>query len=917
MAETDGSIVLTVTIDSSQIQSGIQNIVSDINKQVQAEGKNVIAVEKVNQAKAKTQQEQQKVLLNEEKLAQEKEKTRQQEEKTKQAVEQTKQATEKTTTAQNKLKSASSSTLTVVKQLATQLGIIFSVRQIIQFTNESSKLASQTEANVARLSELYGSAAKSVYDFANANANAFGMSKTAAYDAAADYGNIFTTFASGAESAELTQQMLQATAVIASKTGRTYDDVFEKIRSGLYGNTRAIDDLGLSVRQSSLEQTKAYQKISNNGTRSWNSLTDAELQNARALGIIEQATEKYGDTVLESSALVRSRLNAAWEDFKSSWGSIVNVVLVPIMSALTKILNFITSIINKLTGGYDELIGQQDNVESSQNKITDAVDETNESVQDLLASFDELNVVNEDTASTISSSSSSGQPSTDDGSQLKTVETGVSKTLATIMGVVSGALIAIGLILMFTGHIGWGIGFIIAGAATVGATIYQILQGIDPSQILSALEGLMEGIMMSLLAVGVILLFTGHIALAVGFILAGAIIAGVKEIFGDGGDPTTTPKEKLLELAHFIAKCLVCIGVILLFMGHIGWGLGFIILGASAEYMVTEYEKGTFTTFEEAKEKLFDLMDTVGKSLMAVGLILCFLGLPAFGINLMIAGFAILRIKDIAKDADEGNWDGITDKITNFLEGLIVLLVTKELVKNWNKLVTGFSKFGSAIQGMNLTTMGQVVGILGAIVLLCSAFNELNNLVNNWDDMTPSERLISALKILGSVLLACAVAALVFQGSWSFGIGVVAAVGGILLGVSALIGGLSSTSLDTSNLIPEINTDNVDMGNLYKIDANGDSPLPALAKGAVIPANHEFLAILGDQKHGTNIEAPADLIKQMVSEALDERGYTGQQSDTIVTVPVYLGTRQIAEEVIKVSEAKGTQLVKGGFAYAR
>jgi hypothetical protein len=45
--------------------------------------------------------------------------------------------------------------------------------------------------------------------------------------------------------------------------------------------------------------------------------------------------------------------------------------------------------------------------------------------------------------------------------------------------------------------------------------------------------------------------------------------------------------------------------------------------------------------------------------------------------------------------------------------------------------------------------------------------------------------------------------------------------------------------------------------------------LPRLAQGAVIPANHEFAAILGDQTHGTNIEAPLDTIKQAVAEELN------------------------------------------------
>jgi hypothetical protein len=42
--------------------------------------------------------------------------------------------------------------------------------------------------------------------------------------------------------------------------------------------------------------------------------------------------------------------------------------------------------------------------------------------------------------------------------------------------------------------------------------------------------------------------------------------------------------------------------------------------------------------------------------------------------------------------------------------------------------------------------------------------------------------------------------------------------------------------------------------------------IPRLAQGAVIPPNREFMAVLGDQKSGTNIEAPLDTIRQAVGE---------------------------------------------------
>ena len=44
--------------------------------------------------------------------------------------------------------------------------------------------------------------------------------------------------------------------------------------------------------------------------------------------------------------------------------------------------------------------------------------------------------------------------------------------------------------------------------------------------------------------------------------------------------------------------------------------------------------------------------------------------------------------------------------------------------------------------------------------------------------------------------------------------------------------------------------------------------IPLLASGAVIPPNAPFTAVLGDQKHGTNVEAPLETIKQALREVL-------------------------------------------------
>lgn len=81
----------------------------------------------------------------------------------------------------------------------------------------------------------------------------------------------------------------------------------------------------------------------------------------------------------------------------------------------------------------------------------------------------------------------------------------------------------------------------------------------------------------------------------------------------------------------------------------------------------------------------------------------------------------------------------------------------------------------------------------------------------------------------------------------------------IIDGINSIIEGLNSFSID----IPKIKglTDGFTWGfNIPKI--------PKLAQGAVLPANKPFMAVVGDQKYGTNIEAPLETIKQALAEVL-------------------------------------------------
>ena len=88
-------------------------------------------------------------------------------------------------------------------------------------------------------------------------------------------------------------------------------------------------------------------------------------------------------------------------------------------------------------------------------------------------------------------------------------------------------------------------------------------------------------------------------------------------------------------------------------------------------------------------------------------------------------------------------------------------------------------------------------------------------------------------------------------------------ISAVVTGINAVINALNGLSFD----LPDI----FGGGHVgFHISTLTAPQIPYLAQGAVIPANREFLAVLGDQNHGTNVEAPLDTIKQAVAEVMED-----------------------------------------------
>lgn len=741
---------------------------------------------------------------------------------------------------------------------------IQTIFKVINFSGEAARFATQTEASVQRLVDIYGEASQVVGDFIDQNARAIGLSRASAASFASSYGNIFSSFSDQRTNAELTTEFLNLTAVIASKTGRTLEETQEKIKSGLFGNIRAVDDLGIYVRQTTLESSEAFRKLA--GDRSWAELSSQEQQQIRAYAIMEQGVQKYGNTVMKTTALTRLQYQAAYEDFKNTWGQVVNTVLIPVLNILTQVFTIATKGLQVIAGLTGKTIESSEGISSSiggavdnQNDLTDAIKGTNKELKKSLAGFDEINILSQgsdESVDTEAAEISGGVGGIGDfgGSYDNSFVDKINADLAAIMAIVGGALIAVGLLLIFFGQIGWGIGFIIAGVSIFAVSMATIASSDQVTPISEKLMAIMAIAGIALTAIGLILLFYGEWKWGIGFIVAGASALAVAIVAVKSGNATEEAEKMLLDIMLIAGSAMLALGIILLLVGQITpLSIGLVVAGAgSLAGAIAIDPKAVGEKIKNFFQDNAGLIVGISLALLVLGIVLCVCGIVTpLSIGMIVAGVAGLVTEVVL------NWNYISGTIKSFFQenaGLIVGVSIALIVLGIILLFTG-------------------VGIPLAIGLIVAGGGALAATVAlNWNFIVDKVKEVwGKIKEFWNAHIAP-----IFTAKWWADLGKKAING--LLGVietglnwiidkiNEFIGGISGIVGAVGKVI----------GQDWSIGKIPNVKIPRLAQGAVIPPNREFLAVLGDQKHGTNVEAPLATIKKALAETISEIGLANQ-----------------------------------------
>ena len=290
-----------------------------------------------------------------------------------------KDASGKVQESTNKIKAQSGSMLGTFAKLAKFAGLAYLGKKMLDVGMYSTQMALEVTAAVNQIKRQMGESSQTFLKWVNDNASAMNMGVGEATKYGAVYSNLFSGFIKDSNKlSAYTAKMLQTSAVVAEGSGRSITDVMERIRSGLLGNTEAIEDLGINVGVAMIESTEAFKKFANG--QSWQQLDYQTQQQIRLMAILEQATAKYGTTLSQS---VNGRISLFKSLLKDAALNVGNAFL-PIVNAVMPVLNSFAMVLKNVTAKLAEFIALMFNKKATvkDGGVAGAVNDMNGSLQD-------------------------------------------------------------------------------------------------------------------------------------------------------------------------------------------------------------------------------------------------------------------------------------------------------------------------------------------------------------------------------------------------------------------------------------------------------------------------------------------------------------------------------------------------------
>lgn len=407
--------------------------------------------------------------------------------------------------------------------------------------------------------------------------------------------------------------------------------------------------------------------------------------------------------------------------------------------------------------------------------------------------------------------------------------------------------------------------------AQIGAQIAAFLNSIDWAGAISAfMEAAKEIVQAFLKAVdGFIRNANPEVLIGAAALLAGHVVRGLisKTIVPLAKKLVSEVIQKIAEalMSSSFASILSTVGQTIAGIGSI---IGGVILAASSFFSM--WNEG----FHWAKEVIM----LFGVALTAVGAII--LGAPALVAGVIAAIVAAVATMAVVihehweeiKQRFSDMWAGIQEiagTIAQWFSSNVIEPVKQFFTQLWETVKqlasdawTGIQGIWSVVSGWFNSTIIQPVagffkgmwdGIKQSASSVWEAVKGIWSAAGEWFSQHVTQPLASAFDAAGNAVKNT-INGLV--------VNVEGMLNAVIRGVNWLISQLNKVSFEVPGWVPGIGGRSFG----FSLQKLSEVSLPRLAQGAVIPPNREFMAVLGDQNHGNNIETPEDLLRKIYRE---------------------------------------------------
>lgn len=787
-----------------------------------------------------------------------------------------------------------------LKSLAMAVTAAFSVKKLVDFGRQSIETASDLAEVQNVVDTAFGESKQKMEDFADTAVKTYGISKLTAKQT----GSNFMAMAAGMgldndSASDMAIALTGLSADMASFYNVGQDVASTALKSIFTGETETLKQFGIVMTDANLQ---AY-ALSKGITKSTADMSQAEKVQLRYNYVMSQTALAQGDFAKTSDSWANQTriLSEQWKEFGATIGTVLMNVLLPAVKAINILLSQLIAVAQgaaralseafgfELSNSADEaqsIVKSTSQAADNYSDIADNAQQAQEAQEGSLASFDQMNKLNDESKSDSTGVSGAGEIMQPSGTSVE-VDTGkADKKLSDFFKSVRTQFEKLADYLdknfkpIFAD--------IWSGLERESIELVQILGGVF-SDIKSLSEPLKAYFIND---------FTPLMQTA--FSTLGKIGIGLfdsfNKVFSDIWNVAVFP-----ILQNFLTVGLPLITD----FGTQVWNTLGVLFDNIKEIFDTLWNGVAQPVLNALKTLWCDTWQSISDFWNEWGQ-------PIFdGINegitttknvfLNLWGTVLKPVFDKLMDVADSVWtEHLKPLLDEFLDFVGTLITS--VLSIYNKAIA--------------PVVNWLVSILGPIVssVLGKIIKTVGNVISNIIDAV--KNIISALK--GVVLFITGVftgdwkkawqgVKKIFKGVWDALVDIAKTPINLIIG---LINGLTGAIEDALNwIIDGINELSFTTPDWLPGDLGGqtfgfdlsqiDIPeIPKLAQGAVIPPNSEFLAVLGDQKRGTNIEAPLDTITQAVLQALVSYGGAGGNQKISVTIPLTLNGRTITQIVI-------------------